>query len=162
MRCIICCSNYIFALIQERKAIIKYYKTYGITILKKHVDAYHSINWKKFKEEVNNVRSVEKWPAKKKPNLSIYVIINFIFMKYFFKKMMCNKKIFYKTLTFWLWKITCLFSLWRVFGSNILFYIHVFKWASFLKDNFLKTYCLTWWKKQNKNMFCQNSQIVSL
>jgi len=103
MRCIFCCSNYIFALnssTKERKGIIKYYKTYGITILKKHVDANHFINSKKIKEEVNNVRSVEKQLAKKKPNVSIHVISSFIVMKDLFKKMMCDKKIFYMTLDF--------------------------------------------------------------
>jgi hypothetical protein len=103
MRCIFCCSNYRFALnssTKERKGIIKHYKTYGITILKKHVDANHSINSKKIKEEVNNVGSVEKQLAKKKPNVSIHVISSFIVMKDFFRKMMCGKKTFYKTLAF--------------------------------------------------------------
>jgi len=96
MRCIFCCSNYIFALnssTKERKGMIKYYKTYGITILKKHLDANHSINSKKIKEEVNNVGSVEKQLAKKKPNVSIHVICNIIVMKDLFKKMMCGKKL---------------------------------------------------------------------
>jgi len=93
MRCIFCCSNYIFALnssTKERKGIIKYYKTYGITILKKHVDANHFINSKKIKEEVNNVRSVEKQLAKKKPNVSIHVISSFIVI--FSKKWCVIKK----------------------------------------------------------------------
>lgn len=103
MRFILCCSNYIFALnssTKERKGIIKYYKAYEIRILKEHVDADHSINSKKIKEEVNNVRSVEKQLPKKKPNVSIHVIFNFIVVKDLFKKMMCNKKTFYKTLAF--------------------------------------------------------------
>jgi hypothetical protein len=53
MRFIFCCSNHIFALnssTKERKGIIKYYKTYEITILKEHVDTNHSINSKKIKE----------------------------------------------------------------------------------------------------------------
>jgi hypothetical protein len=97
MRCILCCSNYIFALnssTKERKGIIKFYKTYEIIILKEYVDADHSINSKKIEKKMNNVRSVEKKLAKKKLNVSIHVIFNFIVMKDLFRKTMCNKKIF--------------------------------------------------------------------
>jgi hypothetical protein len=89
MRCFLCCRNYIFAFnssTKERNGIIKYYKTYKIPILKKHVYADHSINSKKIKENMNNVTSVEKQLAKKKPNVSIHVIFNFIVMKDLFKK----------------------------------------------------------------------------
>jgi len=50
MRCILCYVNLVNVLnlrTKERKGLITYYKTYGITILKKHVGAYHSIITKK-------------------------------------------------------------------------------------------------------------------
>ncbi len=39
--------------IKERKMFITYYKTYGISILKKHVDNDHATIAKKFEEEIN-------------------------------------------------------------------------------------------------------------
>jgi len=38
-----------------RKHLISYYKTSGITCLKKHVDAYHLEILRKFEKEVNFV-----------------------------------------------------------------------------------------------------------
>jgi hypothetical protein len=65
IRCILCYDNVINIpnpKIKERKGSIIYYKTYGITALKKHVDANHSIIVKKFEEEINNeiIGNVEK------------------------------------------------------------------------------------------------------
>jgi len=40
---------------KERKKLLTYFKTYGITTWKKHVDCDHAIIVKKFKEEVNFV-----------------------------------------------------------------------------------------------------------
>ncbi len=40
---------------KERKKLLTYFKTYGITTGKKHVDCDHAIIVKKFKEEVNFV-----------------------------------------------------------------------------------------------------------
>jgi len=56
--------------IQARKGLIIYNTTNGITTLKKHVDANHSIIAKIFEEEVRNPlkRKVEKQPAKKNSN----------------------------------------------------------------------------------------------
>jgi hypothetical protein len=39
---------------KERRGLITYYKTYGITALKKHVDANHYVIAKKFQKEINN------------------------------------------------------------------------------------------------------------
>jgi len=39
---------------KERRGLITYYKTYGITTLKKHVDANHYVIAKKFQKEINN------------------------------------------------------------------------------------------------------------
>jgi hypothetical protein len=39
---------------KERKGLITYYNTYGIIVLKKHVDADHSIIGNILEEEVNN------------------------------------------------------------------------------------------------------------
>jgi hypothetical protein len=53
MKCILCYDNVVNILnarIKERKGLITYYKTYGITIIRKHVDAYHSIIVKKIEE----------------------------------------------------------------------------------------------------------------
>jgi hypothetical protein len=38
---------------KKRKILITYYRTYGITILKKHVDNDHATIVKKIKEETN-------------------------------------------------------------------------------------------------------------
>ncbi len=74
MRCILCYDNAINISnprTKERKGLITYYKNYGITTFKKHVDAYHFIIAKKFEEKINNevIRSVEKQPMKKRPNV---------------------------------------------------------------------------------------------
>ncbi len=50
MRCIMCYENVVNIhnpRTKERKGLIRSYKTYGIIILKKHVDANHSIIAKK-------------------------------------------------------------------------------------------------------------------
>ncbi len=57
MRCILCYDTIINISnprTKERKGLITYYKIYGITALKKHVDANHFIIVKKFEKEVNN------------------------------------------------------------------------------------------------------------
>ncbi len=63
MRCIMCCVDPVNVLnprVKERKGLITYCKTYGTTILKKHVE--HFIITKKFEKEINNeiIESVEK------------------------------------------------------------------------------------------------------
>jgi hypothetical protein len=72
---------------KERKGLITYYKTYGITILKKHVDANHSII-AKFFEKINNevIGNVEKQPAKKRPTIPMSAICVFLYLKEPFKK----------------------------------------------------------------------------
>jgi len=82
MKCIICYDNYVNIfnqIIKERKKLITYYKIYGITVLKKHVDANHSIIANKFEEEINNeiIRSVEKQPTNKRPNVLASAISSF-------------------------------------------------------------------------------------
>jgi len=71
MKCILCYDKVINIFnprTKERNGLITYYKNYGITIFKKHVNANHFIIAKKF-EEINNeiIRNVEKQPAKKRP-----------------------------------------------------------------------------------------------
>ncbi len=67
---------------KERKGLITYYKTYGITTLKKHVDADHFIIVKKFEEEINNEigRIIEKQPTKKRPNVPTSAITCFFLL----------------------------------------------------------------------------------
>jgi len=70
MRCILCYVDLVNGLnprTKKRKGLITYYKTYGITIIKKHVNAYHSIIANKFEKEINNgIKGiVEKKPTKK-------------------------------------------------------------------------------------------------
>jgi hypothetical protein len=84
MRCILCYDNVVNIpnpRTKERKGLITYYKTYGITALKKHVDANHSIIVKKFEQEINNeiIRNVEKQYVKKRPNVPTSVIFVFFF-----------------------------------------------------------------------------------
>jgi hypothetical protein len=52
---------------KEKKGLITYYKTYGITNMKKHVDANHSIIAKEIEKEINNeiTKNVERQRAKK-------------------------------------------------------------------------------------------------
>jgi hypothetical protein len=50
MKCILCYDNIVNISnprTKERKGLITYYKTYGIIVLKKHVDANHFIIAKK-------------------------------------------------------------------------------------------------------------------
>jgi hypothetical protein len=71
---------------KERKGLITYYKTYGITTLKKHGDANHTIIVKKFEEEVNGPlkRTFEKQLAKKILNVLGNALL--IFLLRFFQK----------------------------------------------------------------------------
>jgi len=76
-------------LIQSLKTKKKtYYKTYGITNLKTHVDIDHVIIEKTFEEEVNNPIIVfdEKHQSKKMFNVSISIISIFFVVKVSFKK----------------------------------------------------------------------------
>lgn len=56
-------------------------------------------------------------------------------------------------LTFWLWKIICHCSLWRVFSFTLVFSNYL---PFFLESKIFKKHCLMWWKKLNKNIICQN------
>jgi len=80
---------------KKRKILITYYKTYGITTLKKHVD---SIIVKKIDKKVNGLikRTFLKQPTKKRLN----AILFFLLSKIPLKRMMNNKKIFCKALAF--------------------------------------------------------------
>ncbi len=56
--CIICCAIPIVCfpltkINKLKKSLISYYKTNGITYLRKHIDANHSNKLKTFQEEVN-------------------------------------------------------------------------------------------------------------
>jgi hypothetical protein len=83
MRCILCYVDLVNVpnpRTKERKALITYYKTYGIIALKKHVDTNHFIIAKKIEEEINNriTKSVERQLAKKRPNVSRSAIFYFL------------------------------------------------------------------------------------
>jgi hypothetical protein len=74
MKCILCHDNEVNipnARTKERKGLITYYTTYGISTHTKHVDAYHSIIVIFFEEEINNetIGIIERQLAKKKPNV---------------------------------------------------------------------------------------------
>ncbi len=58
-----------------------YYKAYGITLFKKHVDANHSILLFFVEMGVDNVvnKIIERQFAKKMPNVLISAIFNFLF-----------------------------------------------------------------------------------
>jgi len=67
MRCIFCYQKPLIGInsrTQVRKTLIFYYKTNGITFLKKHVDADHSFIAQMFKEKVNSLlwKTEEKHP----------------------------------------------------------------------------------------------------
>jgi hypothetical protein len=59
-----------------------YYKTYGIIVLKKHVDANHSIIAKEIEKKINNeiIKIVEKQHVKKRPNVPTNVISTFFLL----------------------------------------------------------------------------------
>ncbi len=70
MICIMCYDNVVnipSPRTKEKKGLITYYKTYGITNMKKHVDANHSIIAKEIEKEINNeiTKNVERQRAKK-------------------------------------------------------------------------------------------------
>jgi hypothetical protein len=87
---------------KERKGLITSYKTYGITSLKKHGDANHTLIVQKIEEEVNPPlkRTFEKQLAKKMLNVLSNALLTFLLLKILSKMMMCSKKIFCKTLGF--------------------------------------------------------------
>jgi len=81
---------------QARKGLISYYKTNGITSLKKHVDVIHIIIVKMFEEEVNSLlkRKEEKQPTKKITIMSDGSIFNFIYQRFLKKKGCATERIF--------------------------------------------------------------------
>jgi hypothetical protein len=70
MYCIFCYQNFIIGInprTQARKRMIFYYKTNGITIFLKHVDAYHSFIAQMFEKQMNNLlRSIKERQTLKK------------------------------------------------------------------------------------------------
>jgi hypothetical protein len=70
MHCIFCYQKPVIGIYlrtQTRKGLISYYKTNGITSLKKHVDAKHTIIAKMFEEEVIFLlKGRKKKPTKKR------------------------------------------------------------------------------------------------
>ncbi len=71
-----------------RKGLISYYKTNGISTLKKHADVEHSLLAKTLGEEVNNLMKtqVEKQPTTKRKNVSSFEISKFFLTKFLYKK----------------------------------------------------------------------------
>jgi hypothetical protein len=72
----------------RRKGLIFYCKTNGITSLKKHVDAKHTVITKMFKEEINFLlkRREERQLTKKKVTVSNESIFKFFSIKDSFRK----------------------------------------------------------------------------
>jgi hypothetical protein len=70
------------------KGLILYNIANGITTLKTYVFSYHFYIAKLFEKEANNFlrRNLEKQLFKKRPNLIVNVISNFLVTKYLFKK----------------------------------------------------------------------------
>ncbi len=93
----LCCSNPVLSLNprkQLKKGLISYYKTNGITCLRKHVDRDHSIIFRFFEKEVNDSRrgKLYKQHEMKWKSLVLPFLIFFCF-KSSFQKKMWNKKI---------------------------------------------------------------------
>ncbi len=89
--CILCYDNPVNILnprTKERKGLITYNKTYGITVLTKHVDADHFIIVKFFEEEINNetIGIIEKQSEKKKSQMFQQVQYLFFCYKRTFQK----------------------------------------------------------------------------
>ncbi len=84
MRCIVCYDNVVNipnSRTKERRGLINYYKTYGITTLKKH-DANHFVIANKFEKKINNetTKIVERQLAKKRPNVRASPISFFLLL----------------------------------------------------------------------------------
>jgi len=90
MRCILCYVDLVNVLnprTKERKYFKTYYKTFGITTLKKY-DADHFMIANFFKEGINNgiIKSVERQLAKKRPNVLGSAIFGFFCYKITFQQ----------------------------------------------------------------------------
>jgi hypothetical protein len=83
---------------KKRKILITYYKTYGITTLKKHANANHVVIVKMIDKKVNGLIKITflKQPTKKRPNAILFYLLSKIPLK----RMMNNKKIFCKAFAF--------------------------------------------------------------
>jgi hypothetical protein len=77
---------------QKRKIFITYYKTYGITTLKKHAYVNHVVIVKKIEKKVNGLIIKTFEDNQQKKGLMQYII--FLLSKIPLKRMMNNKKIF--------------------------------------------------------------------
>jgi len=87
MRCIFCydglVNNHNPSKSNDIKDLITYYKIYGISSLKKHVDANHAIIAKTFEEGVHSPIKgpIERQPTNKKFNVSNTIIPNVFTIK---------------------------------------------------------------------------------
>jgi hypothetical protein len=83
---------------KPRKGLVSYYKTNGISTLKKHVDSKHSLLVKKLDEQVNSSMKtqVERQPTKKKQNVSHLKFLIFFLQNFLIRRMKCNKNNFLK------------------------------------------------------------------
>jgi hypothetical protein len=127
IRCILCHNPPILEFdssTKESKGLITHYKTYQITTLRKHVDVDHFIMWTKIEEEVNNAirRIVEKQPTRRGLMCKSMQYFLLCCERSFQTWWLCNIKTLYKTLVFWLWKVTYLFNLCNALGLSILFF----------------------------------------
>jgi hypothetical protein len=83
MCCILCYGRLVGHAILEpkrklKKSLVSYFKSNGITTLKKHVDANHKLIVKNFEEEANNLKSpLERQLAKKSFIINVIAISSF-------------------------------------------------------------------------------------
>ncbi len=84
--------------IKLRKGLISYYKTNGISTLRKHVDSKHNLLVKKFDEQANSFvkTKVERQLVNKRQNVSHLKFLNFPLQNFLTRRMKCNKNNFLK------------------------------------------------------------------
>ncbi len=90
MRCLLCYKTHVPCNPRTKllKGLISYYKMNGIIILKKHVDAEHSLLAKTFDKEMNSLvkSELERELVKKKQNVYSSEISKFFIAKILYKK----------------------------------------------------------------------------
>jgi hypothetical protein len=86
-----------------KKGLLSYYKTSGITCLQKHLDAKHSVIYKKFQEEINIIKGKKMLINNLQRRglvFSILPYLNFLLQKILSKRMMWNKRCLWRILHF--------------------------------------------------------------
>ncbi len=134
---------------QLRKELISYYKTNGITSLKKYVNVDHVIVAKTFKEKMNSSMkgNVKRQPTKKRKNVFGASISSLFDVNNSFKKYDVQHKKFLESLGLLIVKnnlpIHFVKSCWlKRLALHLCPRIHFLP-----KGNFHKKYYQTWWRK---------------